>query len=127
MSYTELDIDLSPIVDELKLHRPMFPANGWKVLLGRTNKDGKHHIEELPVMGLVWNAAGDKYAASGCVDFIVWYSGRACYLSAIEDSKFCTVYERVVTPTDDLEYEKLVLRNEMEEYKEEDIKRLQGE
>src|SRR6266704_1585828 len=80
------DFDFSPIVEELQHHRPLFPANGWRAILGSTNRKGEHVIKELPVMGLVWNSDPEPET---CFEFIVWHCGDGVYLSSIKDNKYC--------------------------------------
>jgi|ERR1700733_914343 len=114
MSYEE-------IVEELQHHRPMFPADGWRVIHGCTNQKGQHVIKELPVMGLVWNSDPD---VTGYLDFIVWFCCEAVYLSSIKDNKHCINYTWPVAPTESFDKEMKDARCLLEGEKEYDVEQL---
>jgi hypothetical protein len=115
------DIDLSPIVEELQHHRPMFPANGWRVIHGAINRKGKYVIKELFVMGLVWNSDPD---VEGCIDFIVWDGCEPVCLSSIKDNMACTNYTWPVAPTESFNEKIKDVRCFLEGEKEFDMKHL---
>lgn len=116
--------ELDAIVEELQLHRPMFPPNGWRVILGSTNRKGRHTIKELPVMGLVWNI--DPESVTGHIDFIVWFCCEAMYLSSIKDNNHCVNYTWPVAPTESFDEALRRASKWLEESKTDSLEILEG-
>jgi hypothetical protein len=50
----DCDIDVSPIVEELKLHRPIIPAPGWKVIRVHLSTEEEKGFSEYEYSPLGW-------------------------------------------------------------------------
>ncbi|SRR5579862_4012913 len=118
-----MNCDCNQVAEELKSHRPLFPANGWRVIIGRRFKDGNAKVEELPVCGLVWNL--DNNGDSTLLEPIVWFVGEACYLSNIESLEgYYIVYKRVVPPNSSFSDDMKDIQQFLEDEKSYDLEEL---
>ena len=118
-----MSCDCEQLLEQLELHQPIFPANGWRAIVSNNYKNGRQQVREVPVVGLVWNN-NEEY---GALDLVVWYY-QFCYLSTIKHSKgICKTYTWIVAPNESLEEKLKHVREFLAEQKDEDLKDLKEE
>lgn len=121
----DCDFDVTPIVEELKFHRSMFPTNGFRALVGRTYENGKQPIKEVPVIGLMWN---EDQQDSSYLDLLVWIEGEARPLRLLKDCPpFYAQWVFVISPTDNFDEEMQRARKCLTENKADDLEMLTTE